>query len=498
MTERRPETSADPTGHRGIPFPISQHGYVEEDSTRTSRPRPTARRATAMLLRRRPENANARESRRGSQHERVERAGVRMAQGRAYVRSLQSVSRVGAVTVNVVALAVLLGLFAIITGRALGPSDRGIVVVFMTLSSMLMVLGSFGVNTFARVHLIAKIDPLPLDEYIGLVAVLAVVQIIVAFTLGGLAMWATHSLTNVQVLLCLAVYSCLNVICYLLREGLYSLGLNARASRGDPLAAAVQLTLVLVIWRTVGLSLDPALWMLILGQAVGTIFFVAQYRKAGLSLRPTLSSKSFRHQIRGGLPALLTNLGQTFIFRADRLILGFLASTAAVGIYSVAVTMTEVLLLIPLSISQAVFHGIASGALPPSALRALRLISIVISSSGGVALGLFCPWLIGLLFGPEFRGAVTPLRILLVGSVAMGSYLVDIATINALGRLGVAGFLTLLGFLLIGALDLALIPPYGMNGAALASTVAYVAMAMVAALRRGRLSAGRSPEAEIG
>jgi len=56
---------------------------------------------------------------------------------------------------NFGALALFLGLLAIVTGRILGPSDRGIVVIFMTLSSMLWVLGSFGTNTFARVRLVA-------------------------------------------------------------------------------------------------------------------------------------------------------------------------------------------------------------------------------------------------------------------------------------------------------------------------------------------------------
>src|SRR6266536_1087324 len=81
--------------------------------------------------------------------------------------------RIGPVAVNQVALALSLGLFAVVTGRALGPSGRGIVVIFMTLSSLLMLIGSLGTNTAARVRLVARGQPLLLEHYLALVVVLS-------------------------------------------------------------------------------------------------------------------------------------------------------------------------------------------------------------------------------------------------------------------------------------------------------------------------------------
>ncbi len=399
----------------------------------------------------------------------------------------------GAVTFNNAALALLMGIFAIVTGRVLGPSDRGILVIFMTLSSMLMVLGSLGTNTFARVHLVSAKERLPLEEYLGLVAALAFAQFAISLIFGGLALWATDSLPNVLVLLFLVLYSVLNVVSYMLRDGIYAFGHNGRASRGDPLVAVLQLVLVLAIWATWGLTLDRALLVVTGCQACSVIYLLAQYRRVNLPLTVSPSWKSCLRQIKGGLPALITNLGQTFIFRIDRLLLGFLATTAEVGIYSVAVTMTEGLLLIPISIGQAMFHRLASGSMPLEAMNRLRLANLILSSVGAIVLGLVSPWLIELLFGRGYHLAVTPLRILLVGAVAMGSYLVDVACINAVGRLNSAAKLTLLGFILVGSFDLALIPPYAMNGAALASAIGYVVMAIAAAIRLRRISLHSEP-----
>lgn len=398
----------------------------------------------------------------------------------------------GAVTVNVAALALLMGTFAIVTGRLLGPSARGIVVIFMTLSSMLMVLGSFGTNTFARVHLVSPKERLPLEKYLGLVGMLAFAQVGISSIFGGLAMWATDSLPNLMVLLFLVLYSVLNLVSYMLRDGIYAFGHNGRASRADPLAAALQLILVLAIWAIWGLTLDRALLVVTVSQAFCAAYLLLQFRRVGLPLTVSFSWKSCLHQIKGGLPALITNLGQTLIFRIDRVLLAFLATTAAVGIYSVAVTITEALLLIPISIGQAMFHRLASGRMQLQAMNRLRLGSLILSGVGATVLGLASPWLIELLFGRDYHLAVTPLRILLVGAVAMGSYLVDMACISAAGRLNSAAKLTLLGFILVGTFDLLLIPPYAMNGAACASAIGYVVMAISAAIRLRRIRLERT------
>ena len=56
-------------------------------------------------------------------------------------------------------------LFAILTARWLGPSDRGVVVVLMTTSTFLMLVGSFGISTGSRV-LLNDSPPLGLTHYL--------------------------------------------------------------------------------------------------------------------------------------------------------------------------------------------------------------------------------------------------------------------------------------------------------------------------------------------
>jgi len=234
----------------------------------------------------------------------------------------------GKVTINVAALALFLGLFAIVTGRILGPSERGIVVIFMTLSSMLMVLGSFGSNTFARVRLVAPEKPLALADYLGLIYVLALFQVVLSLVFGAIVLQATHSLVDRFVLALLMVYSVLNLLSYLLRDGLFAYGHNVTASRADAISSAAQLSLVLVFWLSVRLNLYLALVAVTAGQSYAVVYLSMRYRTFGLTHRPHWALKSLAMQIRGGCPAVVTNLGQSMIFRLDRVLLGLLATTA--------------------------------------------------------------------------------------------------------------------------------------------------------------------------
>lgn len=398
-------------------------------------------------------------------------------------RIRNSLTAFGPVTVNLIAISLLLGTLAIVTARALGPTDRGVVVVFMTLTSVLIVAGSLGTNTFARVHLVSADSEIELADYIGITIVLSLAQLFIAFGIGWAALVATHSFGNGAVLVFLVAYSFLSISSYMLRDGLYAFGHSTRASRADAIGAAAQLVLVVAAWGLFGLTLDRTLAAITCGQSVELIYLTAQFRRRGLSLRPRHSRGKAWLQIRGGLPAVLTDLGRSFIFRLDRLLLGVFASTALVGVYSVGVTMTEALLIIPIGIGQVIFHRVASGRRSIDSLGRLRTGAVALSMVIGGLLFLASPWLIKFLFGEEYRAAVTPLRILVIGAVAMGSYVVDVACINAAGKLQSASLLTLFGFAVVIVLDIALIPAFGMTGAAEASTIAYIAMAVATIVR---------------
>ena len=89
-------------------------------------------------------------------------------------------------------------------------------------------------------------------------------------------------------------------------------------------------------------------------------------------------------------------------------------------------------------------------------------------------------WLILIPFGQEFAPAIAPLRILLPGVLAIGFARMLFAVFNAQRRPWIPAAIAGGTLVVITALDLWLIPRYGLRGAALASLAGYVLAAAAA------------------
>lgn len=182
-----------------------------------------------------------------------------------------------------------------------------------------------------------------------------------------------------------------------------------------------------------------------------------------------------RQLIGYGLRGHIGSVFQSLNNRFDFFVLGVTLPASALGIYSVSVTATEVLLLIPTFIGSIVAQRAASESNEAATLftlRATRLTSTAMVLAG-IALFLVAAPLINVLFGPAFSRAVRPIGILLPGMWALGLW--KNITNDFLGR-GVPqykSYTAAAAFVVTVVANLLLVPAFGINGAALASTIAY-------------------------
>jgi O-antigen/teichoic acid export membrane protein len=109
----------------------------------------------------------------------------------------------------------------------------------------------------------------------------------------------------------------------------------------------------------------------------------------------------------------------------------------------------------------------------------LTLASVLATAVGG-------PLLILYAYGPEFRSALTPMLILLPGMLFLGLGVVVAGDLRGRGRPGLSSTIAGATAVVTLALDFALIPPFGITGAAVASDLAYAFYGLVslAALAR--------------
>jgi O-antigen/teichoic acid export membrane protein len=208
-----------------------------------------------------------------------------------------------------------------------------------------------------------------------------------------------------------------------------------------------------------------------------------------------------RRAIRFGIKGYAANALQVVNFRADLFVLAGYATAADVGHYSVAVAVSTVLWLLPQALNDVLFPRVAAlsaraGTAAGEETRAFveakslrHVVLIIVCSTLALAAALLL--LVVPVYGEDFRPAVDLGLILLPGVAAIGLSGTLTATIVGRGHPGYTLAITLVTMPLTLALYLLLIPAFDATGAALASTISYVATFVLAAFFYRRATGAR-------
>jgi O-antigen/teichoic acid export membrane protein len=150
-----------------------------------------------------------------------------------------------------------------------------------------------------------------------------------------------------------------------------------------------------------------------------------------------------------------------------------LAGVEQLGIYVVAVNVSGVALLFNSAVSQVMF-AVESGEQSATRVgRAARITTVVTALVGGV-LAAASPWMVPILFGPEFSPAVPVLAVLVLSYCLAIPGSVAGATLSARGRPGVRSLGIAISAVFYVVAMFLLVPKLGAFGAALAMFVGTV------------------------
>ena len=182
-----------------------------------------------------------------------------------------------------------------------------------------------------------------------------------------------------------------------------------------------------------------------------------------------------------GLRAYVMQLVMYLNYDLDIFIVNFFAKdTASVGFYSLAAGLAETLWYLPNAVTVVLFPTIAAnlkrgGELTPKASRHVLFLTLL----SAVALALVLPLLLPFLYGARYAPAIEPLLLLLPGVVTLSVFKVVSTGLFGRGQPMLASWAAIIGLTLQIALDIVLIPAHGINGAAIASTLAYSLMSVL-------------------
>jgi O-antigen/teichoic acid export membrane protein len=219
---------------------------------------------------------------------------------------------------------------------------------------------------------------------------------------------------------------------------------------------------------------------------VGSVYLWWRYR-------PTLGTappKDWTHTYLGyGLkfcPSLIVNM---LNYRADTFIVNALLGSAALGLYATGVGMAEVLLFLPHAVNFVFFTRISSASAAERHALTVKTLgaSLYLVTLGGILLGILIPYALPVLYGSAFRSSVGVSLCLLPGMLALTIVKILTNAVAGCGRPEFASYTTSIGLVATIALDLILIPRFGILGAAWASVLSYVLWAIVVSLFYVRL-----------
>jgi O-antigen/teichoic acid export membrane protein len=365
----------------------------------------------------------------------------------------------------------------ILIARFLGPAGKGVVTLLQLLLGQTALFLSLGLDA-ALVHFAGRRGR-PVSELAGRALGLGLVLGGAGFVvLVALLVWVFGGLLPAEVRLVsllLAATLPLTLIASFLRSLLRACG-RVVEEWSLMLVSASALLAGVGAGLLIEGGLAGVLWGLLGGSVLTAVVTAGlAWRMGILRQKPEFDWNSSRELVGYGAKLHGGNILEAMNDRFDMYILAFFLGPAAVGIYSIAVVVAELVLLFPGVVGSVLMPRVATrsdeGA---NSLMApvLRMTSFVLAA-GAIALGFAGEQVIGLLFGGAFAAAFWPMVLLLPGSWALGVWRTIMSDLVVRGHpLGKTWTAAVAVVTTIG-LDLLLIPRWGVPGAAVASSLAY-------------------------
>ena len=373
----------------------------------------------------------------------------------------------------------------VVAARVLGVSGRGELAVVLNAVGLIYPLGSLGIKQVAALYcgkrllcsealtsfhlwfapalsvattfIAVALVFLSSDEYPGPLIVVALLawtllrlhfDYRVGLYLGLMDIYKVNLMTVARALMEFAAVAAFLVIRPAIESYLY----------GSSLSFAATLMAAYVVWGSPRYAGGPPVAM---GNLVELRSMLTQFARRGALY---------------ALPMFVMSLN----YGADVLMLKYYADSHAVGIYAVGVSLVNAIWFLPGIVNVVVFsHGVSveksrvdeySRRIFRHAVRVMLLILPAI-----VLMGLLAGWGIRLVFGLEFSESATAFIWLLPGCYAMILFKLLNGDMAARGHPEVALKVFGIAFVVNVVLNMLLIPSYGYVGAAIASTLSYVA-----------------------
>lgn len=371
-------------------------------------------------------------------------------------------------------------IISILLARLLGPQGKGVVTALFVIPNMMVSLADLGVRQASSYYIGQKKYSVQevLSSSLFLWILTSIASVIVVLIYYTVPFTETYSIVLISIGL---AYVPIKILVSYLNGVLQGQQLIGNMNIKVLIEFSVRLLIVIVL-----------VWILdlgVTGAALATViptFSVFFYSRKMVS-----KTAEFKIQYLPGIPQDMFQKGIIYAlalfvlqlnYKVDIVLLENMVSSSDLGIYSVGVTLAELIWQVPAAVAVVLFARSANSKSDKEAsnrsAKLLRLswIPLLIVST---VFWLGAPLFVQILYGEAFVLAGNVIRLLLPGIVVMVLFKILNADLAGRGKPLFALRIYVVTLVMNVILNVILIPQYGINGAAVASTFSYITGAVI-------------------
>ena len=361
----------------------------------------------------------------------------------------------------------------IVVARTLGPKGQGYISYFMVIFVTIAANGDLGINQVA-IHFIK--NPKYKKEEVFQVNITILSFIFVAISIIILLLknyfyfLYDYNITLILLGLLYILGSFIGNLCthfFIASERFIKLNYYQISEKGFCLI----IILILVLLRI--LTVETYLVVFVVSLLL-RIFIML--KSLGLKYKYNFNVDMIRQEISFGMVAYLAVLFVFLNYKADQFMIKKMIGVADLGIYSIGVTIAELLFLIPSSVATVLLGRLYNVDESNNELNKLTAVTIKYTFYIVLILSIFgyiLSPLVIFMYGNSYLPAVDVTRILIVGIVFASIGKVGSSYYYKKEKLQIYLIITFVTLLLNIIMNYILIPKMGINGSALASTISY-------------------------
>ncbi len=373
---------------------------------------------------------------------------------------------------------------SVIITRMLGPTYRGILEILTTVPFLLVNVGSLGIGN-GNLYFIGQ-KKYSFEEVVansfGVVVILG--SFLFLISLSSFYIWRDTLFNNVPLHLVVVSFSIIPLLLFQKLIQYAILGKQEIFIRNKIVIfqGVSNFIVVMILVVYFDLSILGVLAATLISYVLTSLLcciIVSRETKIRIDFDLEMTTKAIKFGIVPFLALVVMNL----IFKSDIFFIKYYLSDAELGYYGLSVSLGEKLWMIPEAIGLVLFATVASGKGNDSLAGTLRVcrVTLWLSLIAGLFLYIAIPILLPLLYGEQFLPALKSFRILLPGISLISIYLILHADLTGRGKAIYTLFIFSCGVLVNIILNIWFIPMYGIEGAALSSTITYGVSSIVLA-----------------